>query len=116
MVCAQFEWWNSSIWYIDRTLLGAATPGQSGPGGDGNERVLRITQSSSITGAWTPDWLMLYPGHLFKLGEFYPSAEIQSVYFTAPADWAVLYSVIKNRKAKIERNNGQFLNLYDIGN
>ena len=32
----------SSIWPIDRTLLGATTPGQSEPGSDGNEGVLRI--------------------------------------------------------------------------
>ena len=41
----------SSIWPIDRTLSGATTPGQSGPGSDGNEGVLRIPQNSSITGA-----------------------------------------------------------------
>ena len=29
---------------------------------------------------------MLYPGH--SLGRSYPSAEVQSVYSTAPADWA----------------------------
>ena len=41
----------SSIWPIHRTLLGAITPGQSGPGSKGNEGVLCIPQSSSITGA-----------------------------------------------------------------
>ena len=40
----------SSIWPIDRTLSGATTPGQSGHGSDGNEGVLRIPQSSCITG------------------------------------------------------------------
>ena len=40
----------SSIWPIDRTLSGATTLGQSGPGSDGNKAVLRIPQSSSITG------------------------------------------------------------------
>ena len=40
---------NSSIWSIDKTLSGATTLGQSGPGSDGNEGVLRIPQSSSIT-------------------------------------------------------------------
>ena len=34
----------SSIWPIDRTLSGATTPGQSGPGSDGNEGVLCIPQ------------------------------------------------------------------------
>ena len=37
--------------YLDRTLSGATTPDQSGPGSDGNKGVLRISQSSSITGA-----------------------------------------------------------------
>ena len=32
----------SSIWLIDWTLSGATTPGQSGPGSDGNEGVLQI--------------------------------------------------------------------------
>ena len=38
----------NSIWPIDRTLSGATTLGQSGPGSDGNEGVLCIPQSSSI--------------------------------------------------------------------
>ena len=42
---------NSSIWPIDRTLIGATTPGQSGPGNDGNEGVLYIFESSNITEA-----------------------------------------------------------------
>ena len=32
----------SSIWPIDRALSGDANPGQSGPGSDVNEGVLRI--------------------------------------------------------------------------
>ena len=46
--------------------------------------ILRIAQSSSIAGA-SSDCLVLYPGH--SLEESYPSAEMQSVYSTAPADW-----------------------------
>ena len=34
---------------IDRAQSGATIPGQSGPGSDGNESVLRIPKSSSIT-------------------------------------------------------------------
>ena len=34
---------------MDRTLSGAIIAGHSGPGNDGNEEVLRIPQSSSIT-------------------------------------------------------------------
>ena len=38
-----------TIWLKGRMLSGAFTPDQSGPGSDGNEGVLRIPQSSSIT-------------------------------------------------------------------
>ena len=68
--------WNSSIWLIDGTLSFATTRGQSGPGSNGNERVLCIPQSSSITGASLSDCLVSYPGH----------TEMQSGYFTAPAN------------------------------
>ena len=59
---------------------------QSGPGSNGNEGVLYIPQSSSITGNSPSDCLVSYPGHL--LGVSSPYAEEQSVYSTAPADWA----------------------------
>ena len=77
----------SSSWPIYRILSGATTLGQSGPGSDGNEGVLCIPQSSSNTGTSPSDWLLLCLGHL--LGESYPSAEIQSVYSTAPTDWVI---------------------------
>ena len=76
----------SSIWPMDRTLLGATTTSQSGPGSDGNEGVLHISQSFSITGASPSDCLVSYPRHL--LGELFSSAEMQSVYSAAPADCA----------------------------
>ena len=76
----------TSIWPIDRTLSGAITPGQSGPGIDGNEGVLRIPQSTSITGASPSDCLVSYLGH--SLGGVYPSTEKQSVYSTVPPNWA----------------------------
>ena len=78
--------WNSSIWPIDRTLSGATTLGQSGPWSDGNEWVLCIPQNSSITEASPSDYLVSYPG--YRLGEFYPSAEMSSEYSSSPADWA----------------------------
>ena len=74
---------NSSIWPIDRILLGAITPGQSGPGSNGNERVLYIPQISKVEGLLS-NCLMSYLAH--SLGDFYPSAEIQSVFSTTPAD------------------------------
>ena len=73
----------SSVWPMDRTLS-ASTPSQSGPG---NERGFGIPQSSSITGNSPSDCLVSYPEHF--LGVSYPSAEKQSVYSTAPADWAM---------------------------
>ena len=56
---------NSSIWYIDRTQTDSTTPGQSGPGSGGNNKVLRIPWSSSITGASPADCLVSYLGHLY---------------------------------------------------
>ena len=64
-------------------LSGTTTPGQSGPGRDGNEGVLHIPQSSSITEASPSTCLVSYAGHLLE--ESYPSAEMQLVYSTAPA-------------------------------
>ena len=77
---------NSSIWPIDGTLSGAITLGQSGPGSNGNKGVLHIPQSSSITRVSPSDCLVSCPGH--SLGEFYPSAEMQSVNSVAPANLA----------------------------
>ena len=51
-----------SIWSIDRILSCAITLGQSGPGSDANEEVLRIPQSSSITRTSPSDCLVSYPG------------------------------------------------------
>ena len=76
----------SSIWPIDRTLSGASTPGQSGPGSDSYKGVLHISQSSSITEASSSDCLVSYLGN--SLRESYSSAEKQSVYSAAPANWA----------------------------
>ena len=78
-----------SDWPIDRVLSGATTVGQSGPGTDGNEGVLHIPQSSSITGNSPSDCLVSYAGHLLE-ERSYPTAAVQSVYFTAPADWVIL--------------------------
>ena len=82
---------NSSIWSIDRILSGVTPLGQSRRGSNGNEQVLHIPQSSSISGASPSDFLMKYPEHL--LGESYSSAAIQSVYSTAPTDWALKFDL-----------------------
>ena len=57
----------SSILPIDKTLSGATTPGQSEPGSDGSEGVLRIPQSSSITGTSPSDCLVSYAGEVLPL-------------------------------------------------
>ena len=57
-----------SIWPIDWTLSGATIPGQSGTGSDGNEGVLHIPQSSSITGTSPSDCFAIYPEHSFAGG------------------------------------------------
>ena len=61
------------------TLSSATILGHSGPGSDGNKRVLHIPQSSSITGTSPSDYSVSYPGYSL------PSAEHQSVYSIAPA-------------------------------
>ena len=55
---------------------------------DGNEGAPRILQSSNITGTSPSDCLVTYPGHSLVVGS-YPSAEKQSEYFTAQADWVI---------------------------
>ena len=75
----------SSIWPINRILSGATTPGQSGPGSNGNKEGLCFPQSSSITGTSPSDSLVSYPGH--SLGRSYTSAEVYSEYSTAPVHW-----------------------------
>ena len=51
---------NSSVWRIDRNLSDATTPGLSGPGSNGNEDVLHITQSFYISEASPSNYLMWY--------------------------------------------------------
>ena len=82
---------NSYIWQIDRTLSDATTPGQSGPESNVNEGVLRISQSSSITGASPSYSLVSYPEH--SLDRSYLSAELLYVYSTVPADCATGHSL-----------------------
>ena len=79
----------SSIRSIDRTLSGATTPSQNGPGSDGNGGSLCIPQSSSIRCS-----LVSYPGH--SLGRSASLTDKQSVYSTAPVDW-VMKTLLKNK-------------------
>ena len=51
---------NRSVWPIDGTLSGVTTLGQSGAGSNGNEGIVCIPQSSSITEAPPSDCLVSY--------------------------------------------------------
>ena len=70
-------------------LSGATIPSQSEPGSNSNKGVLSFPESYSITEASSSDRLVSYPGHSLGWGS-YPSAKVQTVYSTAPADWAIL--------------------------
>ena len=50
---------------MEKSQSVATTPGQSGPGSEGNEGVLRIPQSFSITGVSLSDRLVSYAGYSF---------------------------------------------------
>ena len=75
------------------TLSGATTPSQSEPGSDGNEGVLCIPQSSSITGTLPSDCLVSYLGHSLG-GGLTLLQTCRSVYSTARADWAISFMSI----------------------
>ena len=77
------------IWTIFRTLSRATTLGQSEPGSDSNEGIIRIPQCSNITGTSPSDCLVSHPRHTF--GKSYLSAEMQLVYSITPADRASDY-------------------------
>ena len=54
---------------MDRALSGATTSGQSGPGSDGNERVLCIPQSSSTAGTSPSACLVSYQDILLRCSQ-----------------------------------------------
>ena len=58
----------SSIKLIDGALSDTTIPGQSGPGSDGNEGVLHVPQSFSITRTSPSECLGSYPGYLLGVG------------------------------------------------
>ena len=72
---------NSLIQPIDRTLSGATTPGQSGPGSNGNEGILQIPQNST-TGILPLDCLVSYPGYLLKVRVLPLCREAISVFYS----------------------------------
>ena len=89
----------SSIWPIDRTLSSTTILGQSGLGSNSNIGVLRIHQSSCITGAPPSDCFVSYLGHSLGVGAC-PSAKKQSVYSIAPANWASSIDKLKDNTSQ----------------
>ena len=73
---------------MDMTISGLATLGHSRSGSKGNEWVLRIPQSSSITGASASYFFVSYLGHSLEMGGVLPLYK-DAVYSTAPVDWGV---------------------------
>ena len=76
----------SSIWHIDRNLLGALTPGQSGPESDGKAPKL-LEPHHKIVYCHIQDT---------RSGESYPFAGMQSVYSTAysPSPNCIVYILL----------------------
>ena len=83
---------NSSTWSIDRTLLSATTKGQSEPGNDGNEGILKRPRQIVMCHIQDTCW-----------GESYPSAEIPSVYSAAPVQLAILWGFHEKLESRISR-------------
>ena len=79
---------------MDRALSGTTAPGQSGPGSNGNEGVLRIPQSSSIAGTSPSDCLVSYPGHLLGGGVLPLCREVVSVFYSP--SWLEDFGQLKN--------------------
>ena len=76
---------NSFIRPLDKTLSGATTPRLSERGSDGNEGVM--WNSSKLQHYWCLNIWLFIVIYRTIVGESYSSAEIQSVYSAAPAEW-----------------------------
>ena len=73
-------------------------PGQNEPGSHGNEGILHVSQKLQNYWSITIRLFSVISRTLVVVvvvgGGSYPSAEVQSVYSTAPADWASTISSI----------------------
>ena len=74
----------SSIWPIDKTILGATTPGFSGLESDGNEGVICIPESSSIMEPHHQ--IILYHIHDTRWGVLPVCKDAFGVFYI-PANW-----------------------------
>ena len=84
---------NNSICLRDRSLSGAIPPAKSGSGINGNEGVLCIPQSFSITGVLPSDCLLSHPGHSWVA---YSSADMQFMSSSVTTGCVVCFFVLKS--------------------
>ena len=89
-------------WFIYRNLTSTMTPGQSRTGNNSIEGVLHIPPKL-LGCSLIIRWFRVISRTLVGLGEgSYPSAEVQSVYSTAPADWAKKMEFVSKIKIPAE--------------
>ena len=72
---------------VDKTLSGASTSGQSELGAMALKEYSTFSKSPRLDGASPSNGLFSYLGRSLG-GSFYSTAEKQSVYSSAPTDWA----------------------------
>ena len=102
---------NGYIWPIDRTLSDVTTPSQSRLESDGNEGVLYIPQSSSITGALQSDCLVPYLGHVLAKEGLTLLQRCCWCILQSPAEWAndifcTVHKYLKKKTKKKQTKNG----------
>ena len=78
-----------TIWPIDRILSAATTQGQIEPGSNSTEEVLHIPQKLQGWSLAIRLFSVLSRTLIRDIWESYPTAEMQPVYSTALANWAV---------------------------
>ena len=78
---------------MDRTISGATNPGQRGPRSDSNKGILHI--SPKIKHYWNLTIRLFSVISRNSFGGSFPSTEKQSVYSTAPANWANFQLLLK---------------------
>ena len=116
---------NSSIWPIGRTLSGATTPGQSWPGSDGNEVIIRIPKSSIISGDLPSDCVVSYSEHSLERGVLILCREAVAVFYNTSRlrslclyvrEWLLLYVYIYMLCIVVLQKAFFCTRLYDIKN
>ena len=102
---------NIFIWPIDRTLSGATTPYESGPGNNCHEWILCIPQSSSIIGASPSDCLVILR---HSLGESITLLLRCSRCILGQIEWPQKKGdLVEKRLSKLEMNTATWVQILD---